>query len=221
MHASIGFRAGLSNRHKDGSPQSTILKRQGGHASEMLTTMMPNTPQRILPPDRRSKTGSFARAAGSFVPKLTAKVFEKYGFHSAEIMTSWARVAGADIAAISAPERLKWPRGAGHLDGDRGDQTQNSAAMLVLRVDPAHALDVEYRSGEIVDRINRYFGYRAVQGLKILQVPLQDSPASAFVPMTRVSAPPAPAELVAVPEQGLKDALTALWTSVTSQRSRR
>lgn len=198
-----------------------ILKRLGGHAPEMLTTMMPNTPQRLLPPDRRSKTGSFARAAGSFVPKLTAKVFEKYGFHSAEIMTSWARVVGADIAAISEPERLKWPRGAGHLDGDRGDHTQISAAILILRVDPAHALDVEYRSGEIVDRINRYFGYRAVQGLKILQVPLQDNPASEFAPMAHVSAPPAPVEVEAVAEQGLKDALTALWSSVTSQRSRR
>lgn len=183
--------------------------------------MMPNNPQRFLPPDRRSKTGSFARAAGSFVPKLTAKVFEKYGFHSAEIMTSWARVAGADIAAISAPERLKWPRGAGHLDGDRVDHTQQTAAILVLRVDPAHALDVEYRSGEIVDRINRYFGYRAVQSLKILQVPLNETPASPMPPTSRVEAVPAPAELATIIEPGLKDALSALWTNVTSQRSSR
>ena len=177
--------------------------------------MMPNNLHRPLPPDQRRKTGSFARAAGSFVPKLTAKVFEKYGFHSAEIMTSWATVAGADIAAISSPERLKWPRGSGTVDGDRVDHTQQTAAILILRVDPAHALDVEYCSGEIIDRINRYFGYRAVQSLKIHQVPSQETNASSMAPISQVDIAPAPAELATIPEPGLKDALSALWTSVS------
>ena len=67
--------------------------------------------KRSLPPDRRPVTTHAMRAAGSFVPRLTAKVFERYGFHSAEILTAWPRIAGDDLAAISAPERLKWPRG--------------------------------------------------------------------------------------------------------------
>ncbi|MGB4866385.1 MAG: DUF721 domain-containing protein, partial [Hyphomicrobium sp.] len=62
---------------------------------------------RPLPPDRRTGKGSFAKAVGSFVPKLAAKSFEKYGFHSAEIMTAWPRVAGAEIAGFTAPERIK------------------------------------------------------------------------------------------------------------------
>jgi hypothetical protein len=60
-----------------------------------------------LPPDRRIKRGSFARAAGSYVPKIAGKAFEKFGFHTAEIMTEWARIAGAEIAGYSAPERIR------------------------------------------------------------------------------------------------------------------
>ena len=121
--------------------------------------------------------GVFAKAVGSFVPKLAAKAFEKYGFHSAEIMTAWPRVAGAEIAAFTAPERIKWPRGSGEPDGTGA----SGGATLVLRVEPARALDVEYRSAEIIDRINRYFGYRAVATLKLVQAPLLQ-PAAATAP---------------------------------------
>ncbi len=137
----------------------------------MLTEKSPSS--RALPPDRRRPFGSSTRAVGSFVPKLAAKAFEKYGFHSAEIITSWAAVAGADIALISAPERLKWPRSAS-VARESADFDAAGGATLILRVDPAHALDVEYRAAEILDRINRHFGYQAVSTLKILQAPLAE-----------------------------------------------
>lgn len=179
-----------------------------------------------LPPDRRKSHASYARAAASFVPRLTAKVFERYGFHSAEIMTSWETVAGADIAAVSAPERLKWPRGSSVAStGDSSNHdggTKAAAATLILRVEPAHALEIEYRSGELVDRINRYFGYRAVATVKILQAPLPttrqptDPKAAADVIV-----PPLPPSAENVTDVGLKAALAALWGSVAVERARR
>ena len=117
----------------------------------MLTPKRPFAPGN-LPPDTRKSHASFAKAVGSYVPKLAAKAFEKYGFHSAEIMTAWPRVVGADIASFTAPERIKWPRGPQPSDGE----VALGGATLMLRVEPARALDVQYRSAEIVDRINRY-----------------------------------------------------------------
>lgn len=185
----------------------------------MLTGKTPLFPGR-LPPDTRRKGMSFARAAGSFVPKLTAKVFEKYGFHSAEIMTDWARIAGADVAAWSEPERIRWPRGG--LTGDDPDARQKQGAVLVLRVEPARALDIEYKAGEIIDRINRYFGYRAVDTLKVLQAPLQRPAPQVQLPAGPLNAaapPPPPAPLDAIEQGGLKDALTELWTSIAAERA--
>ncbi len=54
-----------------------------------------------------------ARAVGTYVPKLTHKAFEKYGFAAAALITDWAMIVGKDIAGYTAPERLKWPRGVG------------------------------------------------------------------------------------------------------------
>lgn len=174
-----------------------------------------------LPPDqRKTSKGVFARAVGSFVPKLAGKAFEKYGFHSAEIMTAWPRVIGAEIAGFTAPERIKWPRGSGDVDGTGA----SGGATLVLRVEPARALDVEYRSAEIIDRINRYFGYRAVAALRLVQAPLLNAaarpadgtsgPINATSTVADIDSPPIPAGA----EGSLKAALETLWASVKADR---
>lgn len=172
-----------------------------------------------LPPDTRKSVTSAARAVGSFVPKLAGKAFEKYGFHSAEIMTAWPRVAGTELAAFTAPERIKWPRGRDARDpGEPGSAAEG--ATLVLRVDPARALDVEYRRAEIIDRINRYFGYRAIAQLKIVQTPLAGR--TAIAPERPAAKPlPEPPFMAETEDPALKSALAGLWASVAGHRSQR
>jgi hypothetical protein len=182
-------------------------------------------PARPLPPDARKTPTSFVRAVGQHVPRLTAKVFEKYGFHSAEIMTSWSTVAGADIARISSPERIKWPRGNPGSHDAEDARSAAGGATLVLRTEPAYALDVEYKTREIIDRINRYFGYRAIAQIKIIQTPLaykqpdQAAPARPKQPMADAAALPPPIPSDAEPE--LKTALSALWSSISAERASR
>ncbi|MFN0218736.1 MAG: DUF721 domain-containing protein [Hyphomicrobium sp.] len=187
----------------------------------MLTRKLPAT-ARPLPPDTRPRGGSFARSAGSFVPKLTSKVFERYGFHSAEIMTAWTSVAGGDVAAVSAPERLHWPRGGARQNADESGSAPANGATLVLRVEPAHAIDISYRTGEILDRINRYFGYRAVATLKILQAPLArgaetQRPTANSGAASAVAPPP---QLPEIADEALKEALTGLWNRVAAENAR-
>lgn len=172
---------------------------------------------RPMPPDRRPAKGVFARAVGSFVPKLAAKAFEKYGFHSAEIMTAWPRVVGSEIAGFTAPERIKWPRGTGDADGTGA----SGGATLVVRVEPARALDVEYRSAEIIDRINRYFGYRAIAGLRLVQAPLLHKTAAGTSPATGQVASSGTAQIPDATDPGLRTALEALWASVAAKSPRR
>ena len=83
--------------------------------------------------------------------------------------------SGAELAAYTVPERLKWPRGteANVVESDEGERR---GATLFLRVDPARALDVEYRARQIMDRINAYFGYRAIEIIRLIQAPLHLPP---------------------------------------------
>jgi hypothetical protein len=117
----------------------------------------------------RNKNYVPQKAAGSFVPQITKLAFEKFGFPAAALITDWSKIVGADVAAYTMPERLKWARKIG--DSSDGDESGSGrpAATLVLRVDPARALDIDYKTRMLLDRINAFFGYRAVGTLKIVQ----------------------------------------------------
>src|SRR6185312_16768189 len=103
-----------------------------------------------LPPDRRQGKGHFARAVGAFVPKVTAAAFERFGFHTAEIMTSWETIVGADLARMTRPEAIKWPRGSKARLPIDDDHARGSGATLVVACDPAFALEVSYRTREVI-----------------------------------------------------------------------
>lgn len=155
-----------------------------------------------------------AKAVGSFVPKLTQKAFEKFGFSAGSLLTDWSKIAGEDLARFTAPERLKWPRRF-ESSGDEGEQWHGQqGATLVLRVDPARALDVEYKAAQIVERINAYFGYLAVAELRILQAPL----ANHGRPVGRV-APQSPAlQTCSTESDGLSAALARMQAGIASRR---
>lgn len=171
----------------------------------------PTVVARSLPADKRTSKGYFARSVGAYVPKVVAAAFEKYGFHTAEIMTSWETIVGADLARLTRPEAIKWPRGAkGRVASD--DEARTGGATLVLASNPAFALEVSYRTQEIVDRINRYFGYRAIAQLRIVQTPNAEIPAKRdpirYAPAAKPQAATSPVA------EGLSGALEALANSV-------
>jgi len=158
-----------------------------------------------------------ARPIGSLLPKLTRKPLQKYGFPAATLVTDWAAIVGADLASYTVPERLKWPRAA---DSDETPGGRALAATLHLRVEGARALDVQYRSRQIIERINAHFGYRAVGELRLRQAPLPGKPH----PRPEAAGGPSasPARLVAgIPHQGLRSALERLEASVVREASGR
>src|ERR671914_802139 len=76
---------------------------------------------------------SSARAVGSFLPALTTKALQKYGFSAAGLILDWPSIVGAEIARYTAPERLAWPRRAESDDEDSAaPPARRSGAVLVL-----------------------------------------------------------------------------------------
>jgi hypothetical protein len=142
-----------------------------------------------LGPSLSRGRGPASKSVGAFVPGLTRKAFEKFGFSTASLIMDWPRIAGADLAQWTTPERVKWPQGfeTAELAQESGARP---GATLVLRVDPARALDVEYRARQIIERINAYFGYRAIAELRILQAPLPAHAIAASRSVTKLAAQP-------------------------------
>lgn len=117
------------------------------------------------------KLATGVRAIGSLVPDVTRKAFEKHGFPAGRLAADWAAIVGQDLARYCRPERIKWPR-TGELDEDDASTGPAAGATLVVRVEGARALDVQYRAAHIMERINGFLGYRAITEIRIVQAPV-------------------------------------------------
>lgn len=91
--------------------------------------------------------------------KLTEPVFKKHGFAQSDVTAHWPQIVGEQTAAISTPERIRWPRG----------MEDKASGTLFLKVQAGRGLDVEYAAAGIIERVNRFLGYQAVASLKVTQ----------------------------------------------------
>jgi hypothetical protein len=93
--------------------------------------------------------------------RLTRPIMKQRGVALAEIINRWAEIAGPLLTAETQPEKLVYAAGAGH------------AATLEIGVSPAFALELQHLSPLIIDKINGYFGFRAVEKLRLKQTPIR------------------------------------------------
>ena len=117
-------------------------------------------------------------AVGAYVPAIARKVFEAQGFSSASILSDWPVIIGSEFADITAPERLVWPRGSHYSQMDEDDprktpSNKRSGATLLLRVEGPRSLEIQHIAPQLLERINTYFGYRAIAELRIVQGPVK------------------------------------------------
>jgi hypothetical protein len=103
-----------------------------------------------------------AKAVGSFVPLLVREALRRRGFNNIDVVLRWREIVGPALAEQTWPLRIEWPRRQETML--RPDGTAEPGAQrtrLVVGASPARVLDVEYAKRDIVERVNRYLGYRA------------------------------------------------------------
>lgn len=111
-------------------------------------------------PIRRIKQReSGLKPVSRLMDKSTRALFRRRGFGAFghEILTHWSEIAGPSLAEHARPERLN-PAGK-----------KDDGVILHLRVDIGWGPQVQHLEPVILERINRYYGYRAVTGLRIRQ----------------------------------------------------
>lgn len=141
---------------------------------------------------------------------ITKAAFARYGFAAADVVANWEAIVGPELAAVSAPERIRWPRTA-------GEEERKQGGTLVIRAAPGRALELQYEASRITQRINSFFGYGAIGKIKVMQ--------AASLPERRRGPPPLPEkpvceqQLAALEDGPLKAALERLGRGVAAVRS--
>ena len=122
-----------------------------------------------------------ARSVAELLPAAGGAAFRRFGFVQSSIVSRWREIVGERYAGISAPESIRFP------------PSKRSQGVLTLVVGGAHAPMMQHVAPEIIERVNRFFGYPAVERLHFRQSSVQ--PARAKRPAPVASPEALPAEL--------------------------
>lgn len=114
-------------------------------------------PAKTTPRRYERPRGGQARAISELMPQVGRAAFRRFGFVQSSVVSRWPEIVGPTHARICSPESIRFPRG------------EKSEGILQLVVVPAHAPFIQQVTEEIMERVNRFFGYRAVARVKLRQ----------------------------------------------------
>ena len=135
-------------------------------------------------PSRRKARGLLT--VSTSLPGIAAPALRKRGFAQARLITEWPAIVGEMLARETVPQKLVFQRGS------------KTDAVLHLRVASGFALELQHIAPQIIDRINGFFGFRAVADLRYQQGP---------IPPQRISRRMTPPRLSDTDEAYLQDSL--------------
>ena len=143
-------------------------------------------------------------ATGDLIGAIGGQSFKRFGFVQSAIVSRWPEIVGERYARVSSPESIRF------------SGARKSGGVLTLLVEGAHAPLIQHLAPMIIERVNRFFGYAAIDRLVFRQ-----GKAPAEAPRApRAELRPVPKELgeglreIADPE--LRSCLEALASRIAS-----
>ena len=132
------------------------------HATMERDAPPPKTasPRKAEPRKYERPRGGPARSISELTPQVGRTAFRRFGFVQSSVVTRWPEIVGEHHAKVCAPEAIRFAPGA-KADG-----------ILQLVLLPAHAPLIQHVIPEIMERVNRFFGYKAVARVKLRQGPV-------------------------------------------------
>ena len=154
--------------------------------------------RRESPSTTTARAAAYARSAGELLGDIGGAACKKFGFVQASVVSRWHEIVGERYGKVSLPESIRFPTG------------KKSGGTLTLLVEGAHAPLIQHLGPMIIERVNRFFGYEAIDRIVFRQGRL---PAAAPKPR-RPQPAPVPNELGeglrAVADPELRACLTSL-----------
>jgi len=147
----------------------------------------------------------FMRRLGASMPRGMSKAFKRAGFAESSVIANWRQIAGEELAEYSIPTRLFFKRG------------ERQGGTLQVMVEGAFALQMQHMAPMLVEKINMFHGFRAVERIALVQGPVESRRKRKKQPMPQLG-PNDQAKLDKLlgktHDEGLKGALSRLGQRV-------
>lgn len=155
---------------------------------------------------RYGKRKNRAEALGSTVSRLTKPFFVKRGLADGAIAREWTEIVGPMIASHSRPDRITY------------QTASNQNGLLHLKVDhSAMATELQHLEPQLLERINSYFGFKAVAKMHFTHGPLakeQSSEPNTTMPRSPTQKKIVTKALSGIADQELREALNRLGNAL-------
>lgn len=166
------------------------------------------------PPREKGRRGAapLADLANGIIDPVLAR---RAGINTA-LLGSWEDIAGERFADCTRPEKIAWPR-----RGEPGDLGGYRPGVLTVACEGARALFLSHAQGELIARINGFFGYPAIGQIRIVQKPV--SPQSKRRPPAKLQGEAArklAGMVEGIEDEKLKAAIERLGTGVLSRKKK-
>ncbi len=148
-------------------------------------------------------------AVGLPMSKITRPIFGRRGFVHGALITDWPAIVGTAMSAHTMPLGIKFPKG------------ERVGGVLEIKVAAsAFSTELQHLAPLVIERVNGYFGWKAVDQLKLRHGPLprldKDKPRAA--PVSKATAVPDVVKTVEDPE--LRAVLERLGSHLVSPANR-
>ncbi|MDE1148541.1 MAG: DciA family protein [Azospirillaceae bacterium] len=147
------------------------------------------------------------RPIGRHLNAIAGKALGPNGPAFATLLAEWEAIVGPRLAQVALPLKLQFPKG------------RQDDAVLHLGVQGPAALFIQHEEPQILQRLNGFFGFRAVVRLKLVQAPpatnrRRDRPAPVPRRLSPAEAAGLEAQTGAVENTDLRDALASLGRAI-------
>jgi len=102
------------------------------------------------------------RSPAETARKRLGEAAARHGFAEPDVLMRWPEVVGERWSGLCVPVKVSYARS--QEAGSRG-----LGATLVVRTEGARATEVEHMGPRIIERVNQFYGYRAIDRLKVTQ----------------------------------------------------
>jgi hypothetical protein len=158
----------------------------------------------------KTKRGRGFRSAAETARRRLGEAAAGHGFAEPEVLMRWPEVVGERLSSLCVPVKVSYSR------------ANRLGATLVVRTEGARATEVEHLGPRIIERVNQFYGYRAIDRLKVTQTTapgasggFAEGPARFTGPSQTAPAAPDPAAQARAAEMTREIRNEALRTALT------
>ena len=105
----------------------------------------------------KERKQSYFKKVGNSLQKILDKSTKEKNFIEVSLIKKWKEIIGNDIAKFCWPTKIIF------------SEIKNSNGTIFLKTMRGRSMEIEFKNEEIIEKLNQYFGYKAISKISIVQ----------------------------------------------------